>query len=165
MADQGAVLPQGRFEGRQQFQQWLRDGLHAAAAQGWTELTLADADFADWPLGERAVIAELQAWARPGRRLVMLAAGYDELRRRHARFVTWRMQWSHLVACHACKTVDPQDFPSALWSPHWTLRRLDALHCSGWAGAEAARRVQTQELLAEWLRRSTPAFAASVLGL
>ena len=95
----------------------------------------------------------------------LLAAGYDDVRRRHARFVAWRTQWSHLVACHACKAADPQDFPSVLWSPCWTLRRLDAVHCSGWAGSEAARRMQTQEVLAEWLRRSTPAFPASVLGL
>ncbi|KQP43348.1 hypothetical protein [Pseudorhodoferax sp. Leaf274] len=165
MADGAPALPQGRFEGREQFQQWLLEGLGAAARQGWVELTLADADFADWPLGERAVVAALQAWARPGRRFVMLAAGYDEVRRRHARFVQWRMQWDHLVTCRACKGVDRQDFPSALSSPHWSLRRLDTLRCSGWAGPEAARRVQTQELLAEPLRRSTPAFAASVLGL
>lgn len=165
MVDATSGLPQGRFEGREQFRQWLRDGLQAAAQQGWSELTLADADFADWPLGERAVMADLQAWARPGRRFVMLAARYDEVQRRHARFVQWRTQWDHLITCRACKGVEPQDFPSALWSPHWSLRRLDLVHCSGWAGAEAARRVQTQELLAESLRRSTPAFAASVLGL
>lgn len=165
MAEEPPALPQGRFEGRQQFQQWLREGLHAAAQQGWAELVVADADFADWPLGERAVAEDQQAWARPGRRFVMLAAGYDELRRRHARFVQWRIHWSHLVSCHACKGVEPQDFPSALWSPHWSLRRLDAVHCSGWAGPEAARRLQTQELLAEWRRRAAPAFPATVLGL
>lgn len=165
MAEAPPALPQGRFEGREQFRQWLREGLQAAAQQGWNELTLADADFADWPLGERAVIADLQAWARPGRRCVVLASRYDEVQRRHARFVQWRTQWDHLIVCRACKGVEPQDFPSVLWSPHWSLRRLDAVHCQGWAGSEAARRVQTQELLAESLRRSTPAFAASVLGL
>lgn len=165
MADGAPTLPQGRFEGRDQFRQWLREGLQAAARQGWTELTLADADFADWPLGEREVIADLQAWSRPGRRFVMLAGSYEELRRRHARFVAWRTQWDHLVSCRACKSLDRQDFPSVLWSPHWNLRRLDAIRCTGWAGAEAARRVQTQEFLVEVLRRSAPAFAASVLGL
>ncbi|HVR49244.1 MAG TPA: hypothetical protein VMS38_05865 [Pseudorhodoferax sp.] len=159
------VLPQGRFDGRQPFQQWLREGLQAAAQQGWNQLTLADADFVDWPLGERAVVEALQAWARPGRRLRMLAVDYAELRRRHARFVQWRTLSSHLVDCHACKGVEPQDFPSVLWSPHWSLRRLDVAHCRGWAGAEAERRLQTQELLAEWQRRATPAFAADVLGL
>lgn len=163
--DAAPALPQGRFEGRAQFHQWLGAGLQAAARAGWAELILADADFADWPLGERAVVAELQAWARPGRRCTLLASNYEEVRRRHARFVQWRTQWDHLISCRACKGIDRQDFPSALWSPHWSLRRLDAVHCTGWAGSEAARRVQTQELLAEALRRSTPAFAASVLGL
>ncbi|GHC80539.1 hypothetical protein GCM10007320_22290 [Pseudorhodoferax aquiterrae] len=163
--DAAPALPQGRFAGRAQFHQWLCAGLQAAARAGWAELILADADFADWPLGERAVVAELQAWARPGRRCTLLAGSYEELRRRHARFVQWRMQWDHLISCRACRAMDRQDFPSALWSPHWSLRRLDTVHCTGWAGPEAARRVQTQELLAEALRRSTPAFAASVLGL
>lgn len=160
-----AALPEGRFDGRQPFQQWLREGLEAAAQQGWSQLTLADADFVDWPLGERAVIETLQAWARPGRQLVMLAVDYAALQRQHARFVQWRSLYSHLVQCHACKGVESQDFPSVLWSPRWSLRRLDVAHCRGWAGVEAPRRLQTQELLAEWLRRAVPAFPADVLGL
>lgn len=162
---EAAALPQGRFDGRQPFQQWLREGLAAAAQQGWGRLVLADADFVDWPLGERAVIDILQDWARPGRRCVMLAADYAQLQRRHARFVQWRTLYSHLVECHACKGVEPEDFPSVLWTPHWSLHRLDVAHCRGWAGDEAPRRLQLQELLAEWQRRATPAFPADVLGL
>jgi hypothetical protein len=49
-------LPQGRFEGRDAFRQNVRDALACAAREGWRELILSDADFHDWPLGERAVV-------------------------------------------------------------------------------------------------------------
>jgi hypothetical protein len=60
----------GRFEGREAFRQnVVRDALACAAREGWRELILSDADFHDWPLGERAVIDSLGAWARSGRSL------------------------------------------------------------------------------------------------
>ena len=160
-----STLLQGRFEGRAAFQQAVRDALHAAACEGWREIALSDASFEDWPLGERAVCADLQAWARPGRRFVMLASRYDELMRRHARFVVWRTTWAHLIDCRACRSADAQDVPSILYGPHWALRRLDMGRSHGVAGSEPERRVQVREALAEWLRKSTPAFPSSVLGL
>ena len=83
---QGGGLLQGRFSGRADFQQLVRDALAAAAREGWPELILCDAHFADWPLGERAVEESLQAWARRGRRMTLLACGYGEVVQRHARF-------------------------------------------------------------------------------
>lgn len=160
-----SALLQGRFEGRAQFQQLVRDALHAAAQEGWREIVLSDASFEDWPLGERSVCDDLQGWARPGRRFVMLASRYDALVQRHARFVAWRTTWSHLIDCRACRAADAQEFPSMLYGPRWAMRRLDVLHSHGVAGAEPERRVQMHEALAEWLRRSAPAFPASVLGL
>lgn len=160
-----APLWQGRFEGRDAFRQCVRDAFHVAAVEGWREITVSDASFEDWPLGEREVCADLQAWARPGRSFVMLACGYDEVVRRHARFVAWRKAWSHLVDCRACRSADAQALPSALLGPVWALRRLDVVHSHGMAGAEPDRRVHIREALAEWLRKSAPAFPASVLGL
>ena len=159
------TLPHGRFEGRNAFQQWLRDALHCAARDGWREIVLCDANFEDWPLGEREVCAALTAWSRTGRKCVMLAVSYDELIRRHARFVLWRRTWSHIVECHACSRADVMDFPSAMYSPHWAMRKLDRVHCTGVGGAEPERRVQVSELVNEWLRKSSPSFPASVLGL
>ena len=54
---QSRGLSQGRFSGRTEFQQLVRDALAAAAREGWPELILSDANFADWPLGERAMVA------------------------------------------------------------------------------------------------------------
>ena len=43
-------LPSGTFIGRDAFRERVRAGLSAAAAEGWAELVLCDADFHDWPL-------------------------------------------------------------------------------------------------------------------
>lgn len=47
------MLPEGRFSGREAFQQLVRDALATAAREGWREIILSDADFHDWPLGRR----------------------------------------------------------------------------------------------------------------
>ena len=43
----GAALPAGRFEGRNDFQQLVRDALACAAREGWREIILSDATFED----------------------------------------------------------------------------------------------------------------------
>jgi hypothetical protein len=163
-----AQLPQlleGRFSGRAEFADLIRLALATAAAQGWREIILCDPDFEDWPLGERAVAQALNDWCRSGRKFTMLAASYEALARRHARFVTWRRTWAHLVECRKNVATPPGDLPSALWSPHWVFQRMDLPRCIGTAGSEAARRVALKERLDELLLNSSPAFAATTLGL
>lgn len=160
-----AALPSRRFEGREDFRQLARDALACAAAEGWREIILSDADFGDWPLGERAVTDSLQDWARGGRRLVLLARRYDEVVRRHARFVQWRRSWSHIVAAWACPAADPLELPSGIWSPGWVLDRRDPERSNGYCGSEADRRLLMRERLNEWLHKSSPSFAATTLGL
>ncbi|MDA8456312.1 hypothetical protein M4R22_16205 [Acidovorax sp. GBBC 3334] len=159
-------LPEGRFEGRSAFADGVRAALACAAREGWQELVLCDFDFHDWPLGERDVEASLQAWAGRGRRLTLLAAGYDEVVRRHARFVQWRTTWDHIVQCRKAPVTDRLELPSVLWSDRWVLQRLDPQRCMGVAGSEPERRLLVREALDEWLlRRSAPAFPATTLGL
>lgn len=159
------ALTLGRFQGRVAFQQAVRDALASAAREGWREIILSDPTFEDWPLGEREVCTSLHAWARPGRTFTMLAISYDQVVRRHARFVAWRTTWSHLIDCRACRSADPQDLPSALLGPAWALRRLDLEHSSGMCADDAAHRQAWQQTQQEWLRKSSPAFAATTLGL
>lgn len=158
-------LPNGRFEGRSAFQQMLRDALRMAAEEGWREITVCDPNFEDWPLGERVVVDALQAWAKAGRKWTMLAGSYDEVMRRHPRFVNWRRTWSHLIDCRAVRSADPIQLPSCLIGPAWVMRRLDLERCTGIGGNEARRRIELQESLNEWLRKSSPSFPATVLGL
>ena len=158
-------LVQGRFEGRDAFRQLVRDALACAANEGWRELIRCDASFADWPLGERAVAESLQAWSASGRRCVLLARRYDDVLRLHARFVTWRQTWSHIIEARACPSADALELPSAIWSPHWAMQRLDPDRCNGFCGSEPERRLALRELLDEWLQKSSPAFPATTLGL
>ena len=160
-----APLPSRRFEGRDDFRQLVRDALACAAREGWREIVLSDADFADWPLGERAVAEALQAWAGGGRKMVLLARSYDGVLRHQPRFVQWRRHWSHIVTAVACASADRHDLPSALWSPAWVLERRDVDHSRGYCGSEPERRVLLHETLHEWLLKATPAFPATTLGL
>ena len=159
------VLPQGRFSGPAEFGDMVRTAFAAAAAQGWREIIMCDSTFEDWPLGERAVAQSLQDWSKSGRKLTMLAKNYNEVMRRHARFVTWRRTWSHIIECRANTAISADDMPSALWCPEWVFQRLDMARSSGVAGAEASRRVALKERLDECLRLSSPAFPATTLGI
>jgi len=155
-------LPEGRFSGRTDFTEMIRQAFATAAQQGWREIIVCDPDFEDWPLGERTVAQALNDWSKTGRTFTMLARNYDEVSRRHARFVTWRRTWAHIIECRA-NTSD--DLPSALLGPGWVFERLDLQRCTGMAGSEPARRVALRERLNEKLLKSSPAFPATTLGL
>jgi hypothetical protein len=160
-----AALLEGKFDGRTEFAQLVRNALATAAREGWRELLLVDASFEDWPLGERAVIESLQAWSKTGRKFTIVAKRFDTLIAKHHRFVTWRGQWSHIVEARSVPSADATEFPSAIYSPHWVMRRLDVVRSKGVASSDAARRVMLREEINEWLGKSNPAFAATVLGL
>jgi hypothetical protein len=160
-----SALLEGAFDGRAVFQQLIRDALATAAREGWREIILADASFEDWPLGERSVVESLNAWSQSGRHLTILAKRFDTLIARHHRFVTWRGRWSHIISARAVPSADEQEFPSALSSPLWALRRLDLTHSKGVASHQARRRVALREEINEWLGKSSPAFASTTLGL
>ena len=164
--DAGPGLPTGAFIGRETFRTLVRAALARAAHEGWRELIVCDAGFRDWPLGERDCVDALNAWVRAGGcQFTMLAQGYDEVVRRHARFVDWRRQWAHRIDCRVCAAADARDLPNALWSPHWVMQRLDILRSSGVSSAEPERRLLLRELIDQWLGRSTAGFPATTLGL
>jgi hypothetical protein len=158
-------LPEGRFAGRQAFMDLVRQALMSAASEGWPSLWLSDADFADWPLGERPVVEALSAWAGRGRHLRLLAQDYGPVRLQHPRFVQWRVTWGHIVEAQVWSGAAEGELPSAIWSPGWTLERLDPLRCVGVTSAEGPRRVALRERLEAAWHRGGPGFAATVLGL
>ncbi len=125
----------------------------------------SDASFADWPLGERAVVESLNAWAGTGRHLVILAHSYESVLRYQPRLVVWRKTWDHIIECRLCKNLDASELPSALWSPQWAMRRLDLVRSTGVANLEPQRRVLLKEELDECRRQSSSGFSATTLGL
>lgn len=165
MSTEPTRMPTRRFQGREDFRQLIRDALATAASEGWRELILSDASFEDWPLGEREVAESLNAWASSGRRCTLLARRYDDLVRQHPRFVQWRGTWAHIVTAMAVPSADLLDVPSAIWSPVWAFERRDIDNCNGYCGSEPQRRVLLREHLNEWLRKASPSFASTTLGL
>jgi hypothetical protein len=159
------ALPLGRLEGRQVFADLVRQAMICAAREGWTHIVLSDADFADWPLGERVVVDALQAWAGRGRHIQFMARDFGPLRQLCPRLVQWRVTWSHLVQAHACPSLVGTELPSAIWSPGWTLERLDSLRCTLVASVDARRRLALKERLDTCWAMGSPSFAATTLGL
>ncbi len=159
------ALPEGRMEGREAFVGLIRAALSSAARQGWSPLVLSDADFADWPLGERAVLESLNAWATSGRQMHFLAKDFNVMRERHPRLVQWRTTWSHLVDARVCSGAAGEGLPSALWTPQWTLERLDARRCTLVASTQVSSRLALRERIDDCWQRGAPGFPASVLGL
>jgi len=158
-------LTTGRFVGRLAFEQRVRDALNCAAREGWQEIVLSDASFLDWPLHEQSVLESLQAWSKPGRRMTLLAISFDEVIRHHARFVSWRQTWDHILDCRVCRSLAPADFPSVIWSRDWFLHRFDCQRSSGICSADRERGVLLKQVLDEAVRNSSVGFAASTLGL
>ena len=159
------MLTDRAFEGRASFRDLLQGALATAAQENWRELILSDATFADWPLGERASIEALQAWATAGRTLQLIAGTFDVFERDHARFVQWRKRWDHIMVCSLCSGSGAPLVPSAIWTPGWFLHRIDPERCRGVSGSEPERRVALRQVFDECLRHGRPGFAATRLGL
>lgn len=153
------------FDGPSAFAAQVRRVLAQAAGEGWPTLVFSDPDFADWPLGERAVIESLQAWASAGRQLQMVAGSFEWVQRQHPRFVTWRRLWDHIVECRVVAGPGAASVPSGLWTPACFVHRIDPLRSRGVAGVDAASRVALRHAINECFRQGRPGFAASVAGL
>ncbi len=151
---------------RTDFQNAVRGALAEAALIGCREIWLIDDDFADWPLGERAVVDDLTHWASAHRSFTIVARTFDVIARQQARWVTWRRQFSHLVHCRTNEDLEAGQMPTILLIPGLLSVRLhDRVHYRGVATREKADEVQWREALDAVLQRSEEAFPASTLGL
>jgi len=156
----------GAITSRNDFHDALRSGFAEAATAGCRELCLLDADFADWPLGEREVVESLTHWVGSQRRLTLLANGYDAVVRRHARWVEWRRQWSHVVQCFAPTELEVAPVPTVLWAAGLLQVSLqDRVHHRGVWSRDAGDLLRGKERIDAHLQRSTPAFPVTVAGL
>lgn len=158
-------LPLGRFSGPRAFERHVCQALACAADQGWKDMWMCDFNFDDWPLNSLEVHDALGRWARPGRRLTLLAVRYDEMARRHPRFVAWRRRWDHLLDCRAGRATAPDDFPSALMGPQWCLHRIDRVRSVCLCDDSPEQVKALRDHLLQRVRDSVPGFPASTLGL
>ena len=151
---------------RNEFHSALRQALAEAAAKGCRELWLCDNDYADWPLGERAVVESFTQWAGSHRRLTLLARSFDEFARRHARWVEWRRQWSHIVHCRSNNELEAGQMPSVLLANGLlSLYLVDPVHYRGRLSHDVGDDVRCREMIDAVLQRSEEAFPVTTTGL
>ena len=154
------------FTARSDFLEAWHRALARVAERGCRELLLCDADYAHWPLGERATLEHLSAWVMSHRRLVVLAAQFDTLQRQHPRWVNWRRQWSHVVQCRQVDAADVAAIPSMVLAPgEVSLRLRDPVRFRGRLSFERADAVRDADDLDAFLQRSHEAFPVTNLGL
>lgn len=156
-----------RIDGRVAFQHAVREALAECARRGDPELVLCDADFSQWPLGERDVMAAFDAWAQSRRRLTVLASSYDDVVRRHPRWVAWRRTWAHIVECRALSPGEAGPCPTLLLVPTGplTLRLHDTERYRGTWSTEPRDATEARELLDALHPHTVESFGATTLGL
>lgn len=156
----------GIITSRLDFQEAVRLALIEAADCGGREMLLMDPDFADWPLGEPEVIDSLVRWALPHRRMVFVAARFDELARRHPRWVAFRRQYAHVVDCRTPDETDAGSLSTLLLVGEvLALRMSGMVHGRGRLTRERTELLQWRDAVDALLQRSAPAFPATTLGL
>jgi hypothetical protein len=97
--------------------------------------------------------------------LTLLANSFDEVARRHPRWVTWRRQWSHIVSCRANTELEAGEVPALLIaSGDGHGAPVDPVHYRAEFVARSGRRLRCKELIDAVLQRSEEAFPAT-LGL
>ncbi len=159
-------LPHTLIATRSEFHSALRFVFEQAASIGCRELWLCDEDFADWPLGERAVVEHFALWAASSRKLCLVARHFDEVARQHARWVEWRRTWSHIVSCRANVEVGTGEFPTVLLATGLlSLRLSDTERHRGRLSRERADEIRCREQIDAILQRSEEAFPATTTGL
>ena len=156
----------GLIDSRSGFHQALRAAFAHLAARPCLQVWLCDIDFADWPLNEPAVIDDLVRWAQPHRKMVVLAQSFDDLVRRHPRWVAWRRQWAHAVECRLVEPVEQGRMPLLLTAQGGlTVKLVDAQRYRGSWSREPADGRLALEMIDAISQRSQDAFPATTLGL
>lgn len=156
-----------KITSRAEFTAAIAWGFEQAVAGGARRIVCVDPDFADWPLDDPALHERLTAWLRlPQRRLVLLAARFDEVPRRHPRFVAWRVHWSHAVEAFSPPESDAADLPCLLVDDTAiSVQLVDRTHWRGRAERDARSARLVRDSIDAVLQRSEASFSVNRLGL
>lgn len=157
----------GRIDGWRDFTDRVRTAL-AAGTDAAADWRLSDPDFAQWPLGERAIVEALQqaVVAHPKTRFTLLACQFDAFPRRHPRWLAWRLPWQHRVHCFQVTEEDaPRLQPMLLWPGRLGLRLLDGASGRGVWSTDVATLHVWQDDFDVISQRSTEAMPGTTLGL
>ena len=151
---------------RRHFVDAVHEAHRLALAQRCRRMVWADADFADWPLDDAALLQTLVDWLRlPQRQLYLVAAEPERLRRR-ARFMATYGLWTHVITVVEASEEDAPLLPCLLLAEGVArVELLDKLHFRGQAGDDPLALKRDRERLDALLQRSTPALPYTPLGL
>lgn len=156
-----------KIDSRAGFDAALRWAFDQAFVRGARRITCVDPSFADWALNDALLIDGLTRWIRqPQRRLVLLAAHYEDMPRRHPRFVAWRADWAHAIDAWSPQDSAAAELPTLLLDDDdLVLRVSDRVHWRGRAEHDRRDARAWQDELDAVLQRSESAFPAYRLGL
>jgi hypothetical protein len=155
------------FDSHAAFGAALRWGFEQAIARGARRIVCVDPDFTDWPLGDATLLARLVPWLRqPQRRLVLLAARFDELPRHHPRFVGWRRDWVHAVSAWQAPDELQRALPTLLLvDDALAVRVIDRSRWRGRTLHDARECRPYHDEIDAVLQRSAPGLPVTELGL
>ncbi len=158
------------IDSRSDFHAAIREAFASLAASACNDLVICDTDFADWPLGEISVIDSLTQWVRPHRKLTVYAQNFDDVLRRHSRWVTWRRQFAHAVECRVVEPLEQGRMPVLFTARGaqvgcMTVRLFDASRYRGTLSTDARDAVLAREQIDAISQRSAEGFPATTLGL
>lgn len=155
------------FDTRGGFVAAVHEALDAALARRARRMLWVDADFADWPLDDAALLQRLGDWLRlPQRHLRLLVGDDRDLRRRRARFMACYRLWSHAVEASAALPEAAAPLPCVLLAEGTVLVQLqDKPGWRGWTTTDPAAMRACGEQIDVLLQRSDPALPVTTLGL
>lgn len=160
--------PPPAIAGPEDFAPAVRWAVATAISDGARTITAVDIAFGEiWPWDDAGLLAALTGWLKlPQRRLVLLAAGYDEVPRLHPRFVQWRRDWAHAIAPFVAPDELTGLLPTALFDDRRvSVVRLDPVQGRGRASLEPRTRLHWHDKTDAVLQRSSPGFPVQTLGL
>ncbi|CAD5374654.1 conserved hypothetical protein [Rubrivivax sp. A210] len=145
----------------------LRWGFDTAIVQGARQISCVAPSFEIWPWSDADLLRALTDWLRlPQRRLVLLAAAYDDVPRFHPRFVAWRRDWAHAMSFWQAPAEMAAELPTLLLDDRAVSVHLaDATHWRGRALVDLRAAHLWRERVDAVLQRSETAFAVNTLGL
>lgn len=160
--------PLPTIAGPEDFAPAVRWAVGTAIADGARTITAVDLAFGEnWPWDDADMLSALAGWLRlPQRRLVLLAASYDEVPRQHPRFVQWRRDWAHAIAPFVAPEELAGTLPTVLFDDRrLSVVRLDPVQGRGRASLEPRTRLHWHDKVDAVLQRSSPSFPVTTLGL
>ena len=159
--------PLGPIESRQHYLAALHAAVRFAAARHARQMHWFDADFAEWPLDDAAMLQVLGDWLKlPQRQLVLVARDFSAFRTRHPRFMSWYRDRSHAVGALQPPPDRAAELPCLLLADVGVdVHLTDPLHWRGRADLDLRRARQWRSSLDVFLQQCEPALPVTTLGL